>query len=141
MIELVYVSRAQKRFTTAELKDMLTLFRKNNDSKNISGLLLYDGIGTFIQMLEGNSETVHSLYNKISQDDRLSRINLLGETAISSRSFPDWKMGFKNLHGQSIEALKGYSTFMQQDDKNSYLEAQPSFALDLLSYFKQSINS
>lgn len=141
MIELVYVSRAQKRFTTDELKDMLSAFRKNNESLDISGLLLYDGFGTFIQMLEGSAASVKSLYNKISQDDRHSRINLLGDTSISSRSFPDWQMGFRNLHGQPIETLKGYSNFMQQNDKATYLETQPSFAFELLSYFKQTTNS
>jgi hypothetical protein len=102
MIELVYVSKAQKRFNGKELKEMLSVFRKNNQTQKITGLFLYDGYGTFIQALEGHSNVVVPLYEKISKDTRHSWVNLLGESEIQDRSFPDWRMGFKNIEQSPI---------------------------------------
>lgn len=140
MIELVYVSRAEKRFTSAELVDMLRLFRKNNQAAGITGLFLYDGFGTFIQALEGTNQVVQSLFEKIRRDDRHSRVNLLGETNIENRSFPEWRMGFKNLDQFQLSNLEGYSDFLQQTERQSYLTQQPSFAMELLQYFKNNSN-
>lgn len=136
MIELIYVSRALKRFNAVELQDMLTHFRKNNEKLGITGLFLYDGKGTFIQVLEGDADTVHSLFNNISLDERHSRINVLGDREISSRNFPDWCMGFKHLEESPAQGLKGYSNFLEQPERIAYLNENPSFAVDLLEHFK-----
>ena len=136
MIELVYVSKALKRFNADELKIMLRAFRKNNQAQEITGLFLYDGYGTFIQTLEGNPNAVLPLYEKISNDTRHSRVNLLGENEIQDRSFPDWRMGFKNLDQSPIMEMEGYSNFLQQSDRPQYLVHQPKFAIELLEYFK-----
>ncbi|MDP5215537.1 BLUF domain-containing protein [Pseudoalteromonas tunicata] len=138
MIELIYVSKAQSRFSEAELKAMLVQFRKNNKSKGITGLMLYDGYGTFIQVLEGDKQKVQPLYQLISKDPRHTRVNLLGESQIEKRSFPDWKMGFKNLADFPITNLDGYSNFLAQTDRSDYLEQKPSFALELMDYFRKN---
>jgi hypothetical protein len=141
MIELVYVSKAHKRFNANELKEMLSVFRKNNQAQKITGLFLYDGYGTFIQVLEGHSNVVIPLYEKISKDTRHSRVNLLGESKIQDRSFPDWRMGFKNLEQSPITQLEGYSDFLQQSDRPNYLVQQPKFAIELLEHFKHNSKS
>jgi hypothetical protein len=141
MIEIVYVSRAHKRFNSDELAEMLSIFRKNNQKVGITGLFLYDGYGTFIQALEGNPDAVKALYEKIVKDDRHSRVNLLGENAIQNRSFPDWRMGFKNLDLSPIANMDGYSNFLQNTNRQNYLSEHPSFALDLLEYFKHNSKS
>ena len=141
MIELVYVSKTQKRFNADELKAMLSVFRKNNQAKKITGLFLYDGYGTFIQVLEGHSDVVMPLYEKISHDTRHSRVNLLGKNEIQERNFPDWRMGFKNLEQSPITELEGYSNFLQQSDRPNYLVQQPKFAVELLEYFKHNNKS
>lgn len=138
MIELIYVSKAQSRFSEAELKAMLVQFRKNNKNKGVTGLMLYDGYGTFIQVLEGDKQKVQSLYQLISKDPRHTRVNLLGESQIDKRSFPDWKMGFKNLADFPIINLDGYSDFLVQTDRSDYLEQKPSFALELMNYFRKN---
>jgi hypothetical protein len=141
MIELVYVSKASKRFNADELKEMLSAFRKNNQAHQISGLLLYDGFGTFIQVLEGDAEVLHLLYEKIRNDARHTRVNLLGENKIQARSFADWRMGFKLLDQSPITAIDGYSNFLQQTDRPNYLVQQPKFAIELLEYFKHNNKS
>jgi hypothetical protein len=139
MIELVYVSKASKRFSTTEMEDMLEIFRKNNQASNITGLLLYDGFGTFIQSLEGEPAPIHAIYHKISADQRHSRINLLSEKDITERTFPDWRMGFRNLHLSPQLKSEGFSNFLEQPDRADYLAQQPSVAIELLSHFKSNI--
>lgn len=141
MIELVYVSKAQKRFNADELKVMLGMFRRNNQAQKITGLLLYDGFGTFIQVLEGYSDIVLPLYKKIGGDTRHSRVNLLGQSKIKERSFPDWRMGFKNLDQSPKIEIEGYSTFLQQSDSQNYLVQQPKFVIELLEHFKHNNKS
>lgn len=141
MIELVYVSRAEKRFNSDELKQMLRVFRQKNQAVGITGLFLYDGNGTFIQALEGEKDSVLPLFEKIRADDRHSRVNLLGERKIDARSFPDWRMGFKNLDQSPLTDLEGYSDFLSQADRSAYLAKESSFALELLEYFKNNENS
>jgi hypothetical protein len=53
VIELVYVSQAKYLFQETELKDILDISRRNNIARGITGMLLYDDGGTFIQALEG----------------------------------------------------------------------------------------
>lgn len=138
MIELIYVSKATKRFQSDELNVMLEQFRRFNQASELTGLLLYDGRGTFIQTLEGREEVVRELYKKILKDPRHSRVNLLSEKEISKRSFVDWQMGFKNLQQESIKGIQGYSDFMQQPDSSLFVEKQPSFAVELMTYFKRN---
>jgi hypothetical protein len=141
MIELIYISKANKRFSAAEVQDMLRIFRQKNHTTGVTGLLLYDGYGTFVQALEGDSTVLSSLYEKIKHDDRHTRVNLLGETEISKRSFPDWRMGFKNLDVSPAIDLEGYSDFLEHTDRTNYLAEKPNFAMDLLGHFKHNSKS
>lgn len=141
MIELIYISKASKRFSIAEVQDMLRIFRQKNHGAGVSGLLLYDGYGTFLQALEGDSEVLMTLYEKIKQDKRHTRVNLLGESEITERSFPDWRMGFKNLDASPAIDLEGYSDFLEHTDRTNYLAEKPNFAMDLLEHFKHSSQS
>jgi hypothetical protein len=68
---------------------------------------LYDGYATYIQVLEGDSDVVLSLSEKISDDTRHSRVNLLGKNKIQARNFPDRCMGFKNLDQSPMKEIEG----------------------------------
>ncbi len=139
MIELIYVSRAESRFQEPQLAEMLAVARKNNADKDITGILLYDGQGTFMQALEGDSEDVEPLFEKIKRDDRHSRVNVLWRNKITSRGFPDWKMAFRNIGNISASELNGYSEFLETDSKDDHLLTHKGFALDMLTYFKSKL--
>lgn len=139
LIELCYVSFACDRMNSEELSALLKVSRENNSKKHITGLLLYDGFGTFIQMLEGEKSDVVSLYDKIKMDKRHARIHLLRQSTIQARSFPDWKMGFRKIDDSSLAKMKGVSQFLQQGDEQKLdtLLDSPSFAVEMLYFFKQ----
>lgn len=139
MIELVYVSRAQKHYSEAQLVTLLEQARRNNISQNITGLLLYDNKGTFIQALEGQAEKVDALFERIRLDNRHSRINRISRISIEERAFPDWKMGFKLVDSESIRDLPGFSEYMQKHGGIRDLQNDSSVAIELLSYFKENV--
>jgi hypothetical protein len=66
---LIYVSSALKLMGELELLSLLELSRAKNVRLNITGLLLYKE-GNFMQMLEGEKDTVLNLYAAIQKDVR-----------------------------------------------------------------------
>ena len=135
LIELVYVSKAGKRLNQDELEGILSKARKNNTDTDITGLLLYDGYGTFIQVLEGPEPAVENLFEKIQLDSRHTNINRIGCHHIKKRSFPDWKMGFRVLDQDLESTLPGYSDFMKHRGEVQYLVEHSSFAMQMIHYF------
>ncbi len=137
MIELIYISRASERFDREALVNLLTQARRFNSANHITGLLLYDGFGTFMQTLEGAPEVIEPLYQRIKQDKRHSRVNQLSKQNILERNFPDWSMGFRDLHESPPENLEGFSNFLQHPDHTEFLRDNPGFAIEMMSYFRQ----
>ncbi len=140
MIALSYVSSSTKRFTDDELTQLLKVCHRNNKISDISGLLLYNNSGTFIQILEGEAEDVESTYAKIKADPLHTRVHCISRKTISERDFPNWKMGFRNLSDTSLDHIEGYSDFMNSENPDEYLLKKASFASEILSYFKNTSN-
>jgi hypothetical protein len=138
MITLSYISCASHRFNNDELLSLLNECHKHNSQANISGLLLYNGASTFLQVLEGDEETIDKLYLNISTDKRHKRINCIHRKRINAREFPDWKMGFRNLSTAPQHQIEGFSDFMHADDSVNYLLENTGFAKTMLSHFKNT---
>lgn len=102
MHKLLYVSSTKRDFPQDDLKAILKSARDNNASLGVTGLLLYID-GGFLQVLEGERDTLHKLYSEIAADPRHWDANLLLDED-APRNFGDWCMGFKNLDGESGEA-------------------------------------
>lgn len=139
MIELVYMSQAQHIFGEEELQSLLDVSRRNNTRRGITGMLLYDGKGTFIQAIEGDEEKIYELFNIIKQDPRHADIQELGVTAINERNFGDWKMGFNRITPEDFASIDGFTDFMESQERNELPSSNNSFAVAMLNHFKQSI--
>lgn len=137
MIELVYVSRSVQRLDQLQLVELLRQCRKNNQANKVTGLLLYDGFGTFIQALEGEESTVDKLFTVIKQDPRHDHVHMLGHKTIQQRAFSDWRMGFRTLTQALVQQTEGYSDFLSDHQPISAYQQQPGFAFHMLDYFKQ----
>lgn len=138
MYSICYISAAVNHMSQADLVQLLETCKRKNSAINVTGLLLYNGHGTFIQVLEGDKETVENLYKLVKEDDRHCRVNCIARKHIAERSFPHWSMGFKVLNKATLSSIAGFSDFMESDDAISYLENNNHFALSLLAHFKQS---
>ncbi len=112
---LVYASVSNKRWSDDDLKKLLKKLlkksRKNNEAKNITGMLLYLD-PYFMQVLEGDEHIVHASYKKIKRDPRHHKVSLLYLKPIAERSFSNWTMGFNKIsHNDAIE-IEGFSDFL-----------------------------
>jgi hypothetical protein len=137
MIAITYVSAATDRFTNQQLLSLLKQAHRHNGANNITGLLLYNNAGTFLQVLEGEPEVVDALYNSIMKDPRHKRINKISRKTITERTFPHWKMGFRNITNMDISNIDGYSNFLQDSNSSDFLTKNANFSLSLLNHFKK----
>jgi hypothetical protein len=137
MYFLVYVSIAAKRYNGAELKGFLQEWRTNNERMDLTGMLLYKD-GKFMQVLEGEEESVKKLSSKIDRDPRHTQVNLLLEGPATHREFPDWSMGFSDLDSPEIASVAGYSEFMNTPLTADAYSTNPTRAQQLLRIFKRT---
>ncbi len=138
MITLSYVSCASHRFSNDELISLLQECHQNNQKHHITGLLLYNGAGTFLQVLEGDADIIDRLYMGIASDKRHHRVNCIHRNDIEKRNFPDWKMGFRNLASHPLNNLDGFSDFMEAEDSIEFLTTHSDFAMTMLKHFKST---
>ncbi len=108
LIHLIYISAAARLPTEDELKALLEKARANNGKRDVTGMLLYHK-ATFIQVLEGEENTVRQLFDTIRQDSRHHAIVKLVDESITARDFPDWSMGFKKLKNSDIDGHPGFA--------------------------------
>ncbi|MDQ3392977.1 MAG: BLUF domain-containing protein [Bacteroidota bacterium] len=86
-----------------EMKKILESCKRNNPSKDITGVLLHSD-NNFIQYLEGDKDII-KLYDLIKEDKRHSRAVLLSYGPLQERVFPAWHMGYKNVPKDKIDFL------------------------------------
>ncbi|NBS35252.1 MAG: hypothetical protein EBS82_05340 [Methylocystaceae bacterium] len=67
MLQLIYFSTAQLGLSVQELEKILVSAVAYNQSKGVTGLLLFNGLN-FLQILEGAPKEVDDLYHKISAE-------------------------------------------------------------------------
>lgn len=96
LLELIYTSLAEANTQDRDVRDILEASETNNLVKSITGLLLFDG-ERYIQILEGDTQTVETLYEVICEDTRHYGVELLHKGEITGRSFTDWRMAYESL--------------------------------------------
>lgn len=102
LIELVYASRSNvsrsrgNQGVEPEIGRILTQSRRNNQPKQIGGVLCFGG-DKFFQCLEGEREHVEQLYNKLHDDPRHRDVTLIRKRPIAQRRFKLWAMKYLTL--------------------------------------------
>ncbi|RKR74805.1 BLUF domain-containing protein [Frondihabitans australicus] len=114
MLLLAYSSTASYDFTDGDLITLLMNSRANNRRDGITGLLLHDQ-GRFLQILEGDPETVRGRYDMIRDDPRHHDVTLVAEQAEPGRQFPKWSMGYTALNDPLVRSIPGFSNSFQED--------------------------
>ena len=113
LYELLYTSVAKWEMSSNELIELLQQSREKNLRFNITGLLVYHN-REFMQILEGDKETVLEFYDMITNDERHTSVRIFWENSISDRGFSKWAMGFVNIENIELSTLKGYSQFLKE---------------------------
>ena len=90
MQQLVYASRPFG-YDTAILAGILSRARVRNSQYDITGCLICRP-DIYLQLLEGPSGKVDTLFDKICNDDRHVDVKVLLQCEVQERLFPDWAM-------------------------------------------------
>ena len=93
VFHLVYISHAAEDISYTDIREILSVSRKNNAQENITGLLIFRE-GFFLQLLEGSESAVKKILGNIMMDDRNHSLRVLIEAEGESRLFQDWQMAF-----------------------------------------------
>ena len=92
---IIYVSE-KVGSSKQDVADIVNASIQNNPSKNITGCLL-EGKKSFLQILEGPSHAIKSLFRTISEDNRHTNVKMLCDEPSDTRLFSDWSMKSNNF--------------------------------------------
>lgn len=134
MHHIMYLSWATTPFTTAQLEELLKSARRRNTDLALTGVLLY-GNERFLQVLEGEKESVQHVYAQIRQDVRHYNILTFANKPIAERAFQEWAMGFQVLSAQQVEQVVGYLGPPEGQVSLAGFSYTDTFLFDLLRSF------
>jgi hypothetical protein len=114
LIHLIYHSKnnlqADDRGQLSNLREILAKAQSKNSQNGVTGYLIFDK-SYFIQILEGDSETVMSTFERIKGDRRHMEIAVVETREIAMRSFGSWTMGaaMRSLDHEEVYLRHGIS--------------------------------
>lgn len=112
LVHLIYASKVTNGFSVNDTVELLTKAREKNHSLNVTGMLLFDE-DSFLQVLEGEAETVSKLFTEISKDKRHAKIVKIITEAICERYFNHWSMGCASISRSELEKIEGMNDFFR----------------------------
>ena len=89
---VIYISKASDDFNVTELRELAEVAARNNKLRSITGALLFID-NCFIQVIEGDEQSMSELLDKLEADPRHHDIRIISDRLEESRHFPDWSMG------------------------------------------------
>ena len=104
LVSKTYLSKAIDVFSAHDLDQLLIYCRRNNAAASVTGALLYHN-GYFMQLIEGQLDTINAIYDRIQADPRHEVLSVLFEDEISARFFPDWTMGYRAAEDMPLDSL------------------------------------
>ena len=107
-IQVAYLSFATLEFKLDpknEIEKILKIARMNNEKKGITGQLVYRG-GIFMQLLEGEQDSVSDLLGRILLDNsRHENVRVVLKQPMIKRVFPDWSMAYRELDNAVMDQV------------------------------------
>ena len=134
LILLAYSSIATRHFDRDSLVELLTRARSFNDAHGLTGMLLYVD-ESFFQILEGDPDVLHALYERIEHDNRHAKIIKLLETPIEERSFASWSMGYAKVTREELAKIPGLNDYFGKG--SAFTELEAGTAKILLDAFRE----
>lgn len=97
LTRVVYFSRSAMPENLDELEReidrILTLSQRNNAEAGVTGALVFSN-GAFGQLLEGPTDAVEEIFERIQSDERHHDVTVLDLKLVARREFPEWSMGY-----------------------------------------------
>lgn len=106
MYHIVYVSTATRPFTDADAELVLQDARAFNAEHDVTGLLVHTDFHGFLQVLEGEAESVEAAFRRAASSTRHESVLRTPALHVPERVFSSWSMGFERaLPGQVLERV------------------------------------
>lgn len=119
---LIYKSKALVAPNSQECRDIVEVSQHTNARLGLTGFL-HAETGRFIQYLEGASEPLWTLYERVIHDARHTDIRLLGRGELGKPRFEDWSMGYSDINVLSFDDFLKEVSFMVRAGEPSGLAA------------------
>jgi hypothetical protein len=103
---LIYTSQATESFSKDNLLDLLLQSRAYNSVDDITGVLMHKK-GFFLQVLEGESEAIEDLLNRLLLDARHIKLKIVLDNFTESRMFSNWAMGCVDFNKDEFKIMPG----------------------------------
>ena len=129
MLQLCYASERieSEQELLQELSDILATARNFNQQHQFHGVLYYSH-GKFFQCLEGQTEIVESLFQRISRDARHHNVLRFEDAIVEQSHFSEWSMKYVHKHSEisSLFSRLGFKQFephaLQQSGISEFLK-------------------
>ena len=129
MLQLCYASERieSEQELLQDLSDILSVARKFNKEHQIHGVLYYSH-GKFFQCLEGESEVIENLFDRICRDSRHHQLLRFKDGSVKRPHFSEWSMKYVHKHSEisSLFSCLGLDQFephaLQQEQMGGFLE-------------------
>lgn len=96
LLRLVYASQVSPHTKAWQVAEMVRTAADANRRRGITGVIGYDG-RRFLQIIEGRTEEVERLFDRIRKDDRHFGVVELARSQIRTISFDRWRMAPINI--------------------------------------------
>jgi hypothetical protein len=91
-----------------DLEDLLEQAQSNNSSQGITGALVYVD-GFFLQVLEGEKQSLQKLMQAICKDFRHETVTVLQEEEIAAAAVSAWDMAYVSATPEQVATWAGLS--------------------------------
>ena len=110
---ICYISDSKINKSINDFNDLILTAKSNNAKNNITGVLVYKN-NNFLQVLEGHTETVDSVFDKIRMDQRHQNIFKIINTSIDERFFEEYEFGFTVVSDKNaVQNLSDYLNWLR----------------------------
>jgi hypothetical protein len=104
--QVIYSSNANQEMSVEDLAKILEDARAGNETRGVTGALVYvDGV--FLQVLEGDKDTVHILMRSIAADSRHSAVQVFHAAEVEQREFGSWRMAYLDATATQLSEWAG----------------------------------
>ena len=125
--EVLYVSTMAPAAPISIVADIAPKARVANKAKEITGLLIFDGM-RFCQQLEGGRREVLALTERIRQDPRHTNVEILHHGPLAERRFRRFSLGYASI--DEIDELARMEQLGGKIAVNAFLALLPGLDLE-----------
>ena len=125
--EILYLSRLAEDAPIRVVADIAARSRSANQMRDITGVLVFDGIH-FCQQFEGSNFEVAALMERIRQDPRHTDVEVLHQGPLAERRFSRWSLGYTSV--DDVDALASLKGLQGQAAIEAFMGMHSSLDLD-----------